>query len=142
MLDGVALSREGAAQIAELRGLLAGADEEALGRACVGREKLGDGTVTACAAHTIRNYGRVLELAGVSGAPGTPSGRDQLLVALDAVAASFAGLASLPEASLQAVSAPSEGMRFADGSRTVAEIVAAALKHQRHQVAAIGASLS
>jgi hypothetical protein len=44
------------AQIGELLDLLSAADEIALSRPCPGREKLGDGTVAACAPHTVERY--------------------------------------------------------------------------------------
>ena len=46
-------------QIAELIGLLSGADEDALHRPCPGRERLGDGSIGAIAAHTAMNYQRI-----------------------------------------------------------------------------------
>jgi hypothetical protein len=46
-------------QIAGLIGLLSRSDEAALHLPCPGREKLGDGTVAACARHTADNYQRI-----------------------------------------------------------------------------------
>src|SRR3954452_3817392 len=46
-------------QIAELTALFADRDESALTLACPGREKLGDGTVAACALHTAASYQRI-----------------------------------------------------------------------------------
>jgi hypothetical protein len=46
-------------QVAGLIEVLSNADEEALCRPCPGREKLGDGTVGANAAHTALNYRRI-----------------------------------------------------------------------------------
>jgi len=52
-------------QIAELAEWLSAAGEQALTQPCPGREKLGDGTIGAVAAHTIDNYHRIgLFLAG------------------------------------------------------------------------------
>jgi hypothetical protein len=47
------------AQLRELIDLVATVDDETLHRPCPGREKLGDGTVGAMAAHTTYNYQRI-----------------------------------------------------------------------------------
>ena len=46
-------------QIGELIELVSTADDAALYRPCPGREKLGDGTIAALAAHTADNYQRI-----------------------------------------------------------------------------------
>jgi hypothetical protein len=46
-------------QLSELIDILSTRDEAALGLPCPGREKLGDGTVAACASHTADNYLRI-----------------------------------------------------------------------------------
>src|SRR3954452_22854841 len=46
-------------QIAELAQRLSDAGEQALTQPCRGREKLGDGTIGAVAAHTTDNYHRI-----------------------------------------------------------------------------------
>ncbi len=46
-------------QLSELTDLLSVRAEAALRLACPGREKLGDGTVAACASHTADNYVRI-----------------------------------------------------------------------------------
>ena len=46
-------------QIAELLGLISTLDEDSFRRPCPGREKLGDGTIGANAAHTALNYRRI-----------------------------------------------------------------------------------
>jgi hypothetical protein len=46
-------------QISELIGLVSTLDETTLRQPCPGREKLGDGTVAACARHTADNYQRI-----------------------------------------------------------------------------------
>lgn len=46
-------------QLSELIELLSTRDEAALSLPCPGREKLGDGTVAACASHTAENYLRI-----------------------------------------------------------------------------------
>jgi hypothetical protein len=46
-------------QIAELLSLISALDEATLRLPCASREKLGDGTVAACARHTADNYQRI-----------------------------------------------------------------------------------
>lgn len=46
-------------QLSGLIDLLSARDEAALSLPCPGREKLGDGTVAACASHTAENYLRI-----------------------------------------------------------------------------------
>jgi hypothetical protein len=46
-------------QITELTDLIQTLDEPALHLPCAGREKLGDGTIAACAQHTAHNYQRI-----------------------------------------------------------------------------------
>jgi hypothetical protein len=53
-------------QIAALIELMSRADESVLRRPCPGREKLGDGTVGARAAHTAENYGRIATFLATS----------------------------------------------------------------------------
>src|SRR5579863_6844791 len=63
------------AQLAELLALFEGADEALLRMPCPARQKLGDGTVAAIAAHTVDNYRRIAEFAvGSSAAPGHDGG--------------------------------------------------------------------
>jgi hypothetical protein len=51
------------AQVDELIRLFSTGEEAVLSRRCVGRERLGDGTVGACALHTADNYLRITEFA-------------------------------------------------------------------------------
>jgi hypothetical protein len=53
---GTQLLRMADGQLSELTELLSTRDEAALNLPCPGREKLGDGTVAACASHTAENY--------------------------------------------------------------------------------------
>lgn len=48
-------------QLSGLIDLLSARDEAVLSLPCPGREKLGDGTVAACASHTAENYLRIAE---------------------------------------------------------------------------------
>ncbi len=56
---GLDLRRTADAQIGELIELLSTRGQLVLGLPCPGREKLGDGTVAACASHTADNYHRI-----------------------------------------------------------------------------------
>jgi hypothetical protein len=56
---GIQLLETADAQISELLGLLSARGEAGLSLACPGREKLGDGTVAACALHTADRYQRI-----------------------------------------------------------------------------------
>jgi hypothetical protein len=56
---GTQLLQAADSQITELTALLGARDEAALSLPCPGREKLGDGTVAACAAHTAEDYLRI-----------------------------------------------------------------------------------
>jgi hypothetical protein len=56
---GTQLLRMADGQLSELIELLSPRDEAALNLPCPGREKLGDGTVAACASHTAENYLRI-----------------------------------------------------------------------------------
>jgi hypothetical protein len=142
-------------QIAELAERLSSADEAALYRPCPGRARLGDGTVGAVAAFATDNYGRIAEFVGA-----VPDGGPQhqvsqhgqghraadveleiLLARLATAPDALARIAQLSDDQLDSV--PSAGaMRFADGNRTLEQIVASLFKHQRHQVDAITAALS
>lgn len=77
-------------QIAGLIGLLSRLDEAALHLPCPGREKLGDGTVAACARHTADNYQRIAAFVQTSsrmsgGRAPTPHSGHRLLGLLRAV---------------------------------------------------------
>lgn len=62
-------------QISELIGLLSSGGESVLGRPCPGREKMGDGTVAAWAAHTADRYQLIAEFLGGAGQMPGPRGR-------------------------------------------------------------------
>ena len=53
-------------QIADLIGLISRLDEITLRRPCPGREKLGDGTVGACARHAADNYRQIATFVNAS----------------------------------------------------------------------------
>jgi hypothetical protein len=141
-------------QIDKLSGLLSAAGDAAMRLPCPGREKLGDGTVGAAAAHTVDSYRRLARfLEGTR----QPSDHDpasghgiglsahdvtltELLARLTAARQAVAPIAALTDEQLDAVPAETE-MRFADGRRTVEQVVLSVLKHQRHQIDAIEAAL-
>ncbi len=60
------LQTTAATQVGELIGLVSRADDATLRRPCPGREKLGDGTIGAMAAHTADNYQRIATLVTIS----------------------------------------------------------------------------
>jgi hypothetical protein len=142
-------------QIAELAERLSADGETHLARPCPGRDKLGDGTVGAVAAHTTDNYHRIARFLAATVDAGTQqhSGRhgdayratavelDALLVRLAAARDAVATIAQLSDEQLDLVP-PAGEMKFADGERTLEQIVTSLLKHQRHQVAALAAALS
>jgi hypothetical protein len=149
------LLEETTRQIDTLADRLARAGEAALARPCRGRDKLGDGTVGAVAMHTTDNYHRVagfLRATAGAGAGHRASAHGagyraedvalgDLLDRLEAAKHALAVLAELDDGALDAVR-PAGDMRFADGERTLEQIVASILKHQRHQVDALGAALA
>ena len=142
------------AQIDELSGLLSTADDAAMRLPCPGRGKLGDGTVGATATHTADNYRRLARFLDGTPQPSDhdpASGHDngysandvtldELLARLTAAREALARMAALKDEELDA-HPPETGMRFADGQRTLEQVVLSALKHQRHQIDAIEAAL-
>jgi hypothetical protein len=141
-------------QIDKLSGLLSAAGDAAMRLPCPGRERLGDGTVGAAAAHTADSYRRLARfLQGMR----QPSDHDpanghgpgysahdislaELLARLTAAREALAPLATLTHEQLGAVPSETE-MRFADGKRTLEQVVVSVLKHQRHQIDAIEAAI-
>ena len=141
--------------MAELTELLSAAGEAALRRPCPGRAAFGDGTVGAVASHTTDNYRRIAQFAaGIAEAdlhsePDAHSRHDRasgielraLLGRLAAARHAFARVGELSDEEIDAV--PTSGaIRFADGTRTLEQVLMSLLKHQRHQVDALIASLS
>jgi hypothetical protein len=138
--------------MAELTERLSAAGEAALCRPCPGRAAFGDGTVGAVAAHTTDNYRRVAQFAagiGDAGMHNDPDDRSrhgdighrQLLGTLAAARRAFARVGQLSDEEIDAV--PASGtIRFADGTRTLEQVLESLLKHQRHQVDALIAALS
>jgi hypothetical protein len=142
-------------QIAELTQQLSAAGNVGLTRPCPGREGLGDGSVGAVAAHTTDNYHRIAAFVAAirDGGEQHHLGRhgdgyrasdvdfDVLLARLAAAQDALATLGQLSEEQMDLVP-PAGEMKFADGERTLEQIIASLLKHQRHQVAGLAAGLS
>jgi hypothetical protein len=149
------LHRTADGQIAELAERLSTAAERDLTRPCPGRARLGDGTVGAVAEHTTDNYHRIarfvstLRAGGEQLQPGqhgegyraSEIELDVLLARLAAARDALATIGQLSDEQMDSVP-PAGEMRFADGERTLEQIVASLLKHQRHQVDALAAGLS
>lgn len=142
-------------QIAQLTECLRLAGNPGLIQPCPGRGRLGDGTVGAVAAHTADNYQRIADFAsglragGREHRPGQHAERyrarenelELLLARLAAAREAIATIGRLSDEQLDSVP-PAGAMKFADGERTLQQILANLLKHQRHQVDALAAALS
>jgi hypothetical protein len=141
-------------QIAELAQRLSTAGEQGITRPCPGRARLGDGTVGAVAAHTTDNYHRIARFVsahrdgGEQHEPGQHGEEyrareielDVLLARLAAARDALSTIGQLSDEQMDSVP-PAGEMKFADGERTLAQIIASLLKHQRHQVDALAAAL-
>jgi hypothetical protein len=142
-------------QIAELTERLSTVGTEGLTRPCPGREKLGDGTIGAVAAHTTDNYHRIARFVAAIRDAGEQHQPDQhgdgyhapkikldvLLARLATARDALATIGQLSDEQLDSVP-PAAEMRFADGERTLVQILASLLKHQDHQVNALAAGLA
>ena len=150
-------------QISETIGLLSERGESALLLTNPAREKLGDGTVGGSALHTADGYHRIAGIIRAS-CPGLDQrddvqdghvGRDhgnsdyrvekvdlqELLDRLSAGRSALSLLADLDDTQLDHV--PRAGSaRFADGRRTLEQLVRAALNHQRRNLDALKAAVS
>lgn len=174
---GAQLLKTADAQIGELVKLISERAETDLRLPCPGRERLGDGSVGACAAHAAANYLRIvafvkgeeqppdghaegarphriprfLRARGHAGGPDHGRhraavgiqrvGRESVLEQLSGGRQALVALAELSDEQLDAV-APASEMRFADGQRTLEQVLGSLLKHQSHQVDAVRAALT
>ena len=152
-----ALFEQADRQIIALTALLAGQEDALLARPCPGRERLGDGTIGAVALHTVENYGRIVAFVqGVAGHDEAGHGHghghgghlraanarlDELGDQLDAVSQALRFIVTLSDQRLDVVP-PAGEMRFADGQRTLEQIVTSVLRHQRHQLDALQAAVA
>jgi hypothetical protein len=135
-------------QIAELIGLVSTMDEATRHRRCPGREKLGDGTVGAAARHAADNYGRIaafiqtsdlISSAHVSAQHQYTADTldvDLVVRELSAGRGTLRRIAELTDHQLDTIP-PKDSFKFCDGQRTLEQILAGLLKHQRHQIDAI-----
>lgn len=64
---GIQLHKTASGQISELIGVLATRCQDALSLPCPGREKIGDGTIAACALHTADRYQLIAEFLQAAG---------------------------------------------------------------------------
>lgn len=158
-------------QITELTDLIQTLDEAAWRLPCAGREKLGDGTVAACAKHTADNYERIATFVAATdrmpaghatskrhqaaehSEPGPDShGHDQHYTAentspadiveqLSATRERLSPVAELTDRQLDTVP-PKDSFRFCDGERTLEQVLTGLLKHQDHQLRALQATVS
>jgi hypothetical protein len=139
-------------QIGVLIQLISNADESVLRWPCAGREKLGDGTVGALAAHTAENYGRIARFLTATDRPSGghvgvgPSGHgsvapDDLLARLSAARDELTRIVELTDQELDTVP-PKDSFRFCDGQRTLEQVLAGLMKHQEHQVQALAAAVT
>jgi hypothetical protein len=140
------------AQIAELIDLLSTPDEAALRRPCPGREKLGDGTIGASARHTADNYQRIAAFVQASDRTSEGHAPTQhhaytadniepgaVIAQLSASRDGLGRIAALTDHELDAIP-PKDSFRFCDGQRTLEQVIAGVLKHQRHQLDALRAA--
>lgn len=144
-------------QITELTGLIQTLDERSLRLQCAGREKLGDGTVAACAQHTADNYRRIAAFVATSdrtSANHTPDSHRHdepytaentspadLIEQLSGARQGLSRMSELTDRQLDKVP-PKDSFRFCDGQRTLEQVLTGLLKHQAHQVRALQAAIS
>lgn len=150
-------------QIDELIGLISARGDAALRLPCPGREKLGDGTIAACAMHTADNYHRIAgfvqgERGGGHARIGKLPHRNSedkhhddyradnidlpaLHDRLSAGRAALRVLADLTDDQLDTVP-PASDMKFCDGQRTVQQIVTNLLNHQNHHLDALRTAIA
>jgi hypothetical protein len=145
---GGALLSTAQTQLSDLIRTLQGREDSALKLPCPGRGKLGDGTVGAIVLHIADSYRRIAGF--VRGREMDGHGRahrhehvsvDDVLERLSGAMDALAVLGTLSDAHLDAVP-PASDMKFCDGQRTLEQVIASLLKHQRHQIDAAGAALA
>ena len=143
-----ALHAKATRQVDALIAFAADLDAADLRRPCPGRERLGDGSVGTLLGHTTGNYLRVAAFLDGDAPPTEGSHRpghhgpteaadpEELRERLARARVELSRISALDGAELDAI--PATGaFRFADGNRTVEQIVVALLTHQGHQVEAL-----
>ncbi len=170
-------------QIGELIDLITAFDPATLRLPCPSRDKLGDGTIAACAQHTADNYQRIVafvqnreRMSGAHGPaqhgghsipgflrvlglrppdqaqPGPGVHHDdrytadkidpgELVSQLSTSRAALGQISTLTYTQLKAIP-PDGSFRFANGQRTLDQVLASLLQHQDHQVKAVRAALA
>lgn len=172
-------------QVGELIDLISTLDEETSHMPCLGRQKLGDGTVAAWARHTADNYQRIAVFvndtgrkssahttaqqrahrtsrafrilghgpAGAAHGPGVGSRQHNVAYTADntdlsamvkqlvSTRDSLLRTAELGGTQLDAIP-PAGSFKFCDGNRTVEQVLASVLKHQRHQLDSLHAAIA
>lgn len=123
-------------------------DPERLRDSCAGREKLGDGTVAAVCAHVASVFERIAEFveSGRSDDAGphhgvTAPAIEPLRAQLRAAAESLYVLRRLDDAALD-VAPPKGAFRFADGERSLEQVLVGLLRHQSHHIDAVLRAIS
>jgi hypothetical protein len=145
---GIELLETADGQIRDLIDLFSMSGDSALSLPCPGREKLGDGTVAACAWQTADSYGRIAAFIGGRGEGRRHSGYtvdnvelQDLLDRLAAERSALGLLADLTDEQLDTVP-PVSQMKFCDGQRTLEQVATKLLNHQNHNVDALKAAIS
>jgi hypothetical protein len=144
-------------QISELIELFTTRGEAALSLPCAARAKLGDGTVGASALHTADSYLRIAGIVRANSSTGdtraeTGHGEGHsyriqgidlkdLQVRLSAAGSDLGLLAELTDEELDSVPGADSG-RFCDGHRTLEQVIAGALDHQKHNIDALKAAVA
>jgi hypothetical protein len=134
-------------QISELIRIFSARGEAVLKLSCPGREKLGDGTVAACASLTVESYERIASFlrgrdhGGHNGDHRVETTDLQgLLDRLSDGRTALSLLGSLTDEQLDTVP-PASDIKFCDGLRTLEQVVSSLLKHQSHNVEALKAAV-
>jgi hypothetical protein len=140
---GIHLMKVADGQISDLIALFSNTDAAVLHSPCPGREKLGDGTIAACALHTADSYLRIARFVRGEGQEGHGGGYraqdidlESLLTRLSGARSALEILADQTNEQLDAVPLSGE-MKFCDGQRTLEQIIAKLLQHQGHNVDAL-----
>ena len=140
-------------QITDLANLPSTTNEGVLRSARPGREKLGDGTVAAAARHTADTYHRIAAFVRDDhpredqphhrhGRGPTENSVDlgALVERLAAARHAVNAIADLTDQDFNTVP-PASAARFCDGQRTLEQVLTSMLKHQRHQVDTVKATI-
>jgi hypothetical protein len=135
-------------QIRELIDLFSMSGDSVLSLPCPGREKLGDGTVAACALHSADSYDRIAAFIGGRGDRGHGGNYradnvdlQDLLDRLAVGRGALRRLTDLTDEQLDSVP-PASQLKFCDGQRTLEQAVTMLFNHQGNGVDALKAAVS